>query len=633
VLVSILLCSHPAFPRQSDVTAAGSARRAVERALPLLQESAATWTRVAKCFSCHHQGLGSLAVAVARERGFRVDDQRLAAQLAVGHAELAPPAVSVPIGTNVGRLASTFALVALGASGVPRDDATDRETLRILGSQHVSGHWTPFPLRLPLEGSFVSQTAWTIRALHLFPSPAVQKDADSQLAHALDWLGRQKLLETEDVVMQLLALGWSGAASDRIQRTASQLLALQRADGGWAQTAERPSDAYATGQALVALNQAGGMSPTSAPFKKGLAFLTHSQHLDGSWLVQTRHTWKRGLPYVASGFPYGRNQFISYAGSAWASMALALSERNERSAAIMGVPRRASRSRESLSIPVSNQDTEADGGLTPLMRTALVGTREDLRALLEKQLDVNAVAAPLGVTALMCGAHDPVKVGMLIGAGANVRAATTAGETALQVAADHYGSTESVKLLLEHGADPNAYGAAGRANSPLARAAFHGDQSVASLLVAAGAKINDDPDGSSALMVAVTEDDAEFTRFMLDHGASVESHLLAQPPVNNGENRPTALMLAADKSEIDVVELLLQRGANVNARDLQGMTPLMYAASSLDRGPLTTAVVTALIRAQADLDARSMSGNTALDFAVRYNKADVVATLKAAVQR
>jgi ankyrin repeat protein len=87
-------------------------------------------------------------------------------------------------------------------------------------------------------------------------------------------------------------------------------------------------------------------------------------------------------------------------------------------------------------------------------------------------------------------------------------------------------------------------------------------------------------------------------------------------------------MIAADKSEIDLVTLLLKRGASVNARDLTGMTALMYAAGSLDRGRLTAAVVEALIAAKADVDARTPDGVTALDLAVKYSKPRVVALLK-----
>src|SRR5688572_14892554 len=46
---------------------------AVNRSLPLLQASASTWSERRDCSSCHHQSLGTLAVEVARERGFPVN--------------------------------------------------------------------------------------------------------------------------------------------------------------------------------------------------------------------------------------------------------------------------------------------------------------------------------------------------------------------------------------------------------------------------------------------------------------------------------------------------------------------------------------------------------------------------------
>jgi len=79
------------------------------------------------------------------------------------------------------------------------------------------------------------------------------------------------------------------------------------------------------------------------------------------------------------------------------------------------------------------------------------------------------------VTALMCAAHDAGKVAMLIEAGADVKAATTGGYTALHVAAAYDGAEDSVRLLLKNGADPNARGR-GLFVSPLARAALRGDR-------------------------------------------------------------------------------------------------------------------------------------------------------------
>jgi ankyrin repeat protein len=601
--------------------AAKSPRQAVERALPLLQESARIWTRERRCFSCHHQGLGITAVALARERGFSIDQAKLAAEVDSTRRQLAGPDVGANLAPNAVMIDDALMLVAMAAAGEPRTPATDREVYRLLGGQQVSGRWTAFSQRVPLEGSHVAHTAWAIRALRLFGAPSLQSQVDAHIRRGTDWLSRQPAADTQDLAMQLLGLAWSDAPRDRIQPVVMKLLALQRPDGGWGQTATRSSDAYATGQALVALNQAGRVPPTTASFKKGLDFLIAAQQPDGSWLVETRRTWRRGLAYFESGFPYGKHQFISYAGAAWATMALALADRDERSPTLMGTPR-----------PKQNSMIAADSaegnGLTPLMRAALLGTLEEFRAALKADPDVNALATALGVTALMCAAHDSAKVSMLIEAGADVRAATTAGHTALLIAADYDGAAESVRLLLKQGADPNAR-SRGTSNSALTRAALRGDRAVVAMLIDGGAAVNG-PDGSSALMAAVSQSDADLITFLLDRGADVDSHPISSAPVTNGEAQPTALMIAADRGAGEVVDLLLRRGANVNAIDLQGMTPLMYAAGAIDIGSQAKSVVEKLLAAKADVAARSKSGDTALDFAVRYGKSDLAALLKTA---
>ena len=54
---------------------AGSVRAALERSIPLLQRTDATFSRKAGCVSCHHNTLTAMTIASARKHGLRVDDQ------------------------------------------------------------------------------------------------------------------------------------------------------------------------------------------------------------------------------------------------------------------------------------------------------------------------------------------------------------------------------------------------------------------------------------------------------------------------------------------------------------------------------------------------------------------------------
>jgi len=122
--------------------------------------------------------------------------------------------------------------------------------------------------------------------------------------------------------MQLLGLGWAKLDSEDVSERVRGLLAEQRPDGGWAQLPGLETDAYATGQALVALHW-GARVPASDPaYQRGISFLLRTQFADGSWLVRTR-----AFPFQQpkeSGFPHGKDQWISAAGTSWAAMALGL---------------------------------------------------------------------------------------------------------------------------------------------------------------------------------------------------------------------------------------------------------------------------------------------------------------------
>jgi Squalene-hopene cyclase C-terminal domain len=121
--------------------------------------------------------------------------------------------------------------------------------------------------------------------------------------------------------MQLPGLAWAGDRSGRLEALGRRLQAQQGADGGWSQRQGFPGDAYATGQALYALQQAGRMPTSDAAYHRGVKYLLSSQFPDGSWHVKSRAV--KFQPYFESGFPYGHDQWISAAGTAWAASALA----------------------------------------------------------------------------------------------------------------------------------------------------------------------------------------------------------------------------------------------------------------------------------------------------------------------
>ena len=98
-----------------------------------------------------------------------------------------------------------------------------------------------------------------------------------------------------------------------------ELIALQRTDGGWAQTPYLGSDAYATGEVLFTLRELG-VPVSNTPMRRGVAFLLSTQAQDGSWYVKSRAM--KIQPYFESGFPYEHDQWISQAGTAWAVTAL-----------------------------------------------------------------------------------------------------------------------------------------------------------------------------------------------------------------------------------------------------------------------------------------------------------------------
>ena len=290
-------------------------------------------------------------------------------------------------------------------------------------------------------------------------------------------------------------------------------------------------------------------------------------------------------------------------------------------------------------------------GMTPLQAAAVEGDPAVIDALLAAGADANAVL-PEGETVLMTaartGSAEALRALLAHGAGTEARDRFHGESALIWAAAENH--ADAVRVLAEHGADVDGRSAlltleprqrrAGQSIlplgswTPLMYAARENALAAGEALVAAGANLDAaDPDGATALVIAIINAHYEFAELLLRAGAdpnivdleagmgplyaAIDMHRLA---VGHGRGNPVPVGLL---DAVDVVALLLEQGADPNAAlkkpILQrqhtfgdgtlgaGATPLMRAAKSGD-----IEVVRMLLAAGADAKQTLPNGTTAL---------------------
>ncbi|HET9217255.1 MAG TPA: ankyrin repeat domain-containing protein, partial [Terriglobia bacterium] len=251
--------------------------------------------------------------------------------------------------------------------------------------------------------------------------------------------------------------------------------------------------------------------------------------------------------------------------------------------------------------PVAGLVGTGGGGLTALILAARENDIESAQLLVAAGADVNE-SSNAGWTPLLIATNNRNYLlgKLLIEKGADVNRANSTAFTPLYLATDNRNieggdypvpkpdmdHLEFIKILLDHGADPNArvngntetrtiftmqwfYEAGATA---FVRAAQSGDTALMRLLLKHGA----DPkavtrNGDNALHAAggigwvegVTyewskEENLEAIRMLLDLGLN---------PNDQDKEGRTALMGAAMKGRVEVIRLLVERGADLNVRD------------------------------------------------------------------
>ena len=581
---------------------------AAARAVAIIQKSQKNWYAKQSCFSCHQQVLPALAFQAAREHGIALDEQAAHADAARGFGFFANLDRAVEYTHLVDPpLDDGYGLLAGNAAGLRPSLVTAVYARLLAARQESDGHWETVDQRPPQSYSPFTATAVSLEAIQTYGHPSQRADIQARVERARAWLLSHTPRATEERVFQLRGARFSGADPAILAKLGGALKATQEPDGGWSSLEGRDSEAYSTGQALVALNEAG--LPISDPaWQRGIDYLLRTQAKDGSWHVPSRLHPPAPVspPYFETGHPYEHDQFISAMGESWAIMALARA---------LGPGGKTNK-------PVLKEAELVD--IEPWAETLLFGSVADVKRLLDGGFDPNSTTKSGGLTALMLAAPDVGKMKLLIDRGANADGRAKNRYSPLLVAAQYPGSTKAMELLLDHGARvrlPKGQGAALFNAFPTVLAAFSGNAEIIGRLHREGDRLDDKMNvlgmfPETPMLMLATTHRINSAQALLDAGAKVDEA---------DSDGITLLAWAAISNRADMARLLIQRGADVNHVDKKGMTPLLYAAS-IDFGD--SATIDLLLKSGARADARTKEGLTALDLARKYKHTHLLASLR-----
>lgn len=304
-------------------------KKAITNSLSLIQHSIKQYHEHRQCFSCHHQAIPTLTLAMAKKHGYPVDESLIQKEQETTSAHLERSKKKYLNGTGTGGGVDTagYALWTLEAAKSKPDEFTAAVVEYLLKRDKKRNHWRCSSNRPPSEASNITTTALALRGIDIFGTEEQQSRIKERIKKVRQWMIDVKPKDTEDHVFRLQGLYYLDVKDELIESGVTALLKLQRKDGGWAQKPDMESDAYATGTALVTLKEVGGIDVSNPVYQRGMEYLLKTQRPDGSWYVNSRS--KPFQKYFESGFPHKKDQFISITASGWATQALILAAKNE----------------------------------------------------------------------------------------------------------------------------------------------------------------------------------------------------------------------------------------------------------------------------------------------------------------
>jgi hypothetical protein len=296
-----------------------SVKQTIDRGLVFLAKDNLAWKKTKQCAECHHAPFTIWALSEGKKRGYLVDEKELADLTAWAIAKDIPAKVVAKrpkqeqIDVNEAPLLLALGIEAGDAKGT--QDGLKKLLASVASDQSHDGSWKLSYEFRPIGSSPETLTTLALLALSAPNAPDMGLEGKAAREKGLGWLRAASAdQELQAAALRLILWRRLGLPASEWEPLVKNLRAAQNADGGWGQTKEAKSDAYATGQALYALAEAG-VKPGDEAVRRAQSFLAKTQRQDGAWAMVSRAIMRDGKP------PKNLDP-ITHAGSAWAVMGL-----------------------------------------------------------------------------------------------------------------------------------------------------------------------------------------------------------------------------------------------------------------------------------------------------------------------